>query len=81
LTLARLPIEGIIREREAIKASTENMTEGPRKTSDGNIGDNAGGSGNIGTAKLLPLGLRLGIPPRLPLDIRRLRLLTGDGKT
>jgi hypothetical protein len=48
---------GILRERDAIKASTEIMSAGPRRTSDGNIGNNAGESGNIGTAKMLPLGL------------------------
>jgi hypothetical protein len=71
---------GIIREMEAIKTSTEMMTEGPWRTSDGNMGDNAGGSGSIGTAKLLPLGLPL-LFHLLPPGIRLPLLLTGEGKT
>ena len=69
-------MEGIIRERDAIKASTEIMIEGPRRTSDGNIGNNAGGSGNIGTAKMLPLGL----PRRLRLTCDDKTLETGVGR-
>jgi len=73
-------MEGIIREMDAIKTSTEIMIEGPRRTSDGNIGNNAGGSGNIGTAKMLPLGLpRLFLP--LPLGLPRRLRLTCDDKT
>jgi hypothetical protein len=73
-------MEGIIRERDAIKASTEIMSAGLRKTSDGNIGNNAGGSGNIGTAKMLPLGLPR-IFPLLPLGRHRRLRLTCDDKT
>ena len=63
-------MEGIIRERDAIKASTELMSEGLRRTNDGNIGNNAGESGNIGTAKMLPLDLpRIFLP--LPLGLPR----------
>ena len=61
---------GIIRAMDAIKANTEIMTEGPGRTSDENIGNNAGGSGSIGTAKMLqPLfpRRRLGLPRRRPL--------------
>ena len=71
---------GIIREMEAIKTGTKIITEGPRRTRDGNIGDNAGGSGSIGTAKLLPLGLPL-LFHLLPPGIRLPLLLTGEGKS
>jgi hypothetical protein len=73
-------MEDIIRERDAIKASTEIMSEGPQRTSAGNIGNNAGGSGNIGTAKMLPLGFpRIFLP--LPLGRPRRLRLTCDDKT
>jgi len=79
-SLAHHPLAGMRRERVPLKASTEVMTPGPPRTSDGNIGNNAGGSGSIGTATMLPLGL----PPRfrpLPLGHPRRPRLTCDGKT
>ena len=59
---------------------TESTTAGRGRTSDANTGSNADGSGSIGTAKMLSLGLpRIFLP--LPLGLPRRLRLTCDDKT
>jgi hypothetical protein len=62
------------------KGSTAMTTAGRGRTSNEHTGNNAGGNGRIGTAKMLPLGLSRLFHP-LPLGLPRRLRLTCDGKT